>query len=95
MPRITGIAMSERTGRVAAILLIAGGWTVVLCWFASGALGNPRRYVTALPGLEWLAWIGFLGAVVALIGALLVLRDFVGIALELMDPIPRRAKKLA
>lgn len=95
MPRITTIAMSERTGRLAAILLIAGGWTVVLCWFASGALGNPRRYVTALPGLEWLAWLGFLGALVALFGALLVLRDFTSVAMEVMDPIPRRTKKLA
>jgi cytochrome c oxidase subunit I len=95
MPRITTIAMSERTGRLAAILLIGGGWTVVLCWFAAGALGNPRRYVMVLPGLEWLAWIGFLGAVVALIGALMVLRDFVSTAMEIMDPIPRRTKKLA
>ena len=95
MPKLTLIAMSEKAGRLAAIMMIAGGWTVVLCWFASGALGNPRRYVMALPGLEWIAWIGFLGAVVALIGALIVLRDFVSTAMEVMDPIPRRTKKLA
>jgi cytochrome c oxidase subunit 1 len=95
MPRLTLVAMSEKTGRLAAILMIGGGWVVVLCWFAAGALGNPRRYLSALPGLEWLAWIGVLGAVIALVGALLVLRDFVGAALEVIDPIPRRTKKLA
>ena len=51
--------------------------------------------MSALPGLEWLAWIGVLGAVIALAGALLVLRDFIGIAMEVIDPIPRRTKKLA
>ena len=95
MPKLTLVAMSEKTGRLAAILMIGGGWVVVLCWFASGALGNPRRYLSALPGLEWLAWIGVLGAVIALVGALLVLRHFIGVALEVIDPIPRRTKKLA
>jgi cytochrome c oxidase subunit 1 len=71
-PGITGRQLSERTGRMAAVLIAAGGWTVVLIFFLSGVLGEPRRYSVQLPGTEWLALIGLLGAILAGIGGLMI-----------------------
>jgi cytochrome c oxidase subunit 1 len=71
-PGITGRQLSERIGRTAAVLIAAGGWTVILIFFLSGVLSEPRRYSVQLPGTEWLALIGLLGAVVVAIGGLLI-----------------------
>jgi heme/copper-type cytochrome/quinol oxidase subunit 1 len=57
------------------VLIAAGGWTVVLVFFLSGVFSEPRRYSVQLPGTEWLALIGLLGAVLVGIGGLLIAND--------------------
>ncbi|HSR23947.1 MAG TPA: cbb3-type cytochrome c oxidase subunit I, partial [Candidatus Eisenbacteria bacterium] len=77
-PEFAGRALDERTGRVAALLMAAGGYGLTSAWYASGALGEPRRYSLALPAYDWLAWLGVGFAAVAVLGALLVFFDLVG-----------------
>ncbi len=71
-PRLLRRSLSERRGRAAALLMATGGYTLTAMWCVSGVLGQPRRYVYALPAADWAAWLGALGAAVALIGAVLV-----------------------
>jgi cytochrome c oxidase subunit I len=71
-PGITGRQLSERIGRTAAVLIATGGWTVILIFFLSGVLSEPRRYSVQLPGTEWLALIGLLGAILVGVGGLLI-----------------------
>ena len=74
-PVLTGRALSDRVGRAAATLIGVGGWTVVLMFFLSGVLSEPRRYAVQLPGTEWLALVGLLGAILVGIGGLLIAGD--------------------
>jgi cytochrome c oxidase subunit 1 len=76
-PGITGRQLSERVGRTAALLIASGGWLVVLVFFGSGVVSEPRRYSVQLPGTEWLALIGLVGAIVAGIGGLLIGGDII------------------
>jgi cytochrome c oxidase subunit 1 len=76
MPEITGRQMSERLGRLAATLVLAGGWVLVLLWYAEGTLSQPRRYPITLPSLEDLSRAAAGAAVVVAIGALLIFFDF-------------------
>jgi cytochrome c oxidase subunit 1 len=71
-PGITGRQLSERVGRTAALLIASGGWLVVLVFFGSGVVSEPRRYSVQLPGTEWLALIGLVGAIVVGIGGLMI-----------------------
>lgn len=74
-PGLTGRQLSESVGRMAAVLIAAGGWTVVLMFFLSGVFSEPRRYSVQLPGTEWVALIGLLGAILVGIGGLLIGND--------------------
>lgn len=74
-PGITGRQLSERVGRSAAMLIASGGWLVVLVFFGSGVVSEPRRYSVQLPGTEWLALVGLLGAIVVGIGGLMIAGD--------------------
>jgi heme/copper-type cytochrome/quinol oxidase subunit 1 len=74
-PGLTGRRLSERVGRSAAMLIASGGWLVVLVFFGSGVVSEPRRYSVQLPGTEWLALIGLLGAIVVGIGGLMIAGD--------------------
>jgi cytochrome c oxidase subunit 1 len=76
-PGITGRQLSERVGRTAALLIASGGWLVVLVFFGSGVVSEPRRYSVQLPGTEWLALIGLVGAIVVGIGGLLIGGDII------------------
>ncbi len=76
-PGISGRQLSESTGRAAAWLIASGGWIVVLIFFLSGVFSEPRRYSQQLPGTEWLALVGLLGAVLVAIGGLLIGGDIV------------------
>jgi cytochrome c oxidase subunit 1 len=76
-PAVFGRRLPERTGRLAALLIAVGGYTVILMFFLSGVLSEPRRYAVQLPGTEWVALIGLLGAVVVGIGGLLIASDIV------------------
>ncbi|MEO8510831.1 MAG: cbb3-type cytochrome c oxidase subunit I [Chloroflexota bacterium] len=71
-PGITGRQLSERIGRAAAVLIATGGWIVVLVFFLSGVVSEPRRYSVQLPGTEWLALVGLLGAILVGIGGLMI-----------------------
>ena len=76
-PVLTNRTLSDRIGRNAAVLIAAGGWTVVLMFFLSGVLSEPRRYAVQLPGTEWLALIGLLGALLVAVGGLMIATDLV------------------
>ena len=76
-PVLTGRTLSERIGHAAAAFIGVGGWTVVLVFFLSGVISEPRRYAVQLPGTEWLALIGMLGAVLVAIGGLLIAGDLI------------------
>lgn len=76
-PALSGRQLSERIGRSAAWLITVGGWTVVLIFFLSGVLGEPRRYAQQVPGTEWLAAIGLVGAILVGIGGLMIGGDIV------------------
>ncbi|MGA8924102.1 MAG: hypothetical protein WB682_13245, partial [Candidatus Dormiibacterota bacterium] len=64
--------MRETIGRRAAVLMTAGGYGLVLCWYISGSMSAPRRYLYPLAGTEVLALIGAACAVVALMGVVMV-----------------------
>lgn len=77
VPDIVGREMSDRAGKIAAGLILTGGWVVVLVFFASGALSVPRRYAFVPESLfEVLARIGAVAAFVVACGILLILGDF-------------------
>lgn len=76
-PALFGRHLSEQIGRRAALLIAAGGYTVILMFFLSGVLSEPRRYAVQLPGTEWVALIGLLGAILVGIGGLLIAGDIV------------------
>lgn len=76
-PSLTGRYLSEQTGKAALWFIGVGGWVVVLIFFLSGVYSVPRRYSVQLPGTEWLAWYGLLGAVLVGVGGLLIARDIV------------------
>jgi cytochrome c oxidase subunit I len=76
-PVLTGRQLSDRAGRWAAAIIAVGGYTVVLMFFLSGVLSEPRRYAVQLPGTEWVAGVGLVGAVLVGIGGLLIGADIV------------------
>ena len=67
-----GRSLSDRIGRRAAGLITVGGYTVVMIFFLSGVVSEPRRYAVQLPGTEWLAGIGLIGAILVGIGGLMI-----------------------
>ncbi|MGH3495053.1 MAG: cbb3-type cytochrome c oxidase subunit I, partial [Sciscionella sp.] len=85
VPEIVGKSMSDKVGRIAAIFILAGGWTVVLVFFASGALSVPRRYAF-VPDMtfEILARIGTVAAFVVACGILLILGDFIRVVMPVL-----------
>ena len=58
---------------------------MVLVFFGSGVVSEPRRYSVQLPGTEWLALIGLLGAVLVGVGGLMIAGD---ILRTLRHPLP-------
>ncbi|MGH3573245.1 MAG: cbb3-type cytochrome c oxidase subunit I [Pseudonocardiaceae bacterium] len=77
VPDIVGKEMSDRVGKIAATLILSGGWVVMLVFFASGALSIPRRYAyVPIWTYELMARIGAVAAFVAACGILLILGDF-------------------
>ncbi|MEO9049684.1 MAG: cbb3-type cytochrome c oxidase subunit I [Candidatus Dormiibacterota bacterium] len=82
IPSLTGRRMSERVGRRAALLMTVGGYGLVLCWYISGSLSAPRRYLYPLSGTEIVAWIAVAFAVVALVGAVMVCRELIEVFLS-------------
>jgi cytochrome c oxidase subunit 1 len=96
MPALTGRRMSEQIGRRAAFLMTAGGYGLVLCWYISGSMSDPRRYLYPLNGTELFAWIGAGCALIALSGAVMVCRDLIEVFLasphhNLPELAPRQA----
>jgi cytochrome c oxidase subunit 1 len=84
-PVLSGRARSDRIGRAAAAFIGIGGWTVVLVFFLSGVMSEPRRYAVQLPGTEWLAFVGLFGAILVGIGGLLIAGD---LARSIRRPVP-------
>ena len=82
IPSLTGQRMSESVGRRAALLMTVGGYGLVLCWYISGSMSAPRRYLYPLSGTEVLAWIAVACAALALTGAVMVCKNLVEVFLE-------------
>jgi cytochrome c oxidase subunit I len=76
-PALTGRSLSDKVGRWAAGIIALGGYTVVLVFFLSGVVSEPRRYAVQLPGTEWLASVGLIGAVLVGLGGLAIGSDIV------------------
>ena len=81
LPSLTGQRMSEKVGRRAALMMTVGGYVLVLCWYISGSMTAPRRYLYPLSGTEVFAWLAVGGAAVALVGAVMVCRELVEVFL--------------
>lgn len=81
IPALTGRRMRETIGRRAALLMTAGGYGLVLCWYISGSMSAPRRYLYPLSGTEFLAWIGAACAVVALVGVVMLCWELINVFL--------------
>jgi cytochrome c oxidase subunit 1 len=81
IPTLTGRRMREAIGRRAAFLMTAGGYGLVLCWYISGSMSAPRRYLYPLSGTEVFAWIGAACAVVALIGVVMLCWELINVFL--------------
>jgi cytochrome c oxidase subunit 1 len=79
-----GRRLSETIGRRAALLVVTGGYVVIGSFFLSGVVSEPRRYAVQLPGTEWLAAMGLLGAILVGAGGLLIIGD---LARTLMRPV--------
>ena len=93
VPKLTGRQMKENVGRRAAALMGFGGYGLVLCWYISGSMSAPRRYLYPLSGTEILAWIAVACAAVALTGAVMVCKDLIDVFLvsphyKLPEPAP-------
>ena len=93
IPKLTGRQMKENVGRRAAALMGFGGYGLVLCWYISGSMSAPRRYLYPLSGTEVLAWIAVACAAVALTGAVMVCKDLIDVFLDsphynLPEPAP-------
>ncbi len=73
---LTGKVPNLKMGRNASWLIILGGYTVTLTFFVSGAMSVVRRYAYVdLPRYKNAALIGLIGAIVAVIGLLLIAGD--------------------
>jgi len=83
-PRAAAIAMPA--------LLVVGGYLFVGAWYASGALGVPRRYAEHPPGTHAYDVVGSVGAVLVLVAFLLFAAT---IARLLLAARGRRAETLA
>lgn len=92
MPSLTGQQLNDRHGRWAALMMTAGGYILVLCWYIAGSMSSPRRYMYPLPGTEIFAGIAAAAALLALLGASLILKDLAD-AFFLAPPLnlPERA----
>ncbi|MDR0344405.1 MAG: cbb3-type cytochrome c oxidase subunit I [Nocardiopsaceae bacterium] len=75
-PELTGQELSDQVGTVGARCILAGGWIVVLTFFASGAMSIPRRYAfVPVPLFEQMATVGLIGAIIVALGILLIAGD--------------------
>lgn len=81
IPALTGRRMRETIGRRAALLMTAGGYGLVICWYISGSMSAPRRYLYPLSGTEVFASIGAACAVVALAGVVMVCWELINVFL--------------
>ena len=97
VPDIVGRQMSDQVGRIAAALILTGGWGVVLVFFASGAMSIPRRYAfVPIWTVEVMARIGAMAAIVVACGILLLLGDFLRVVIPALrrgrpSPVPAMA----
>lgn len=82
IPALTGRRMRETIGRRAALLTAGGGYGLVICWYISGSMSAPRRYLYPLSGTEVLAAIGAACAVVALVGVVMVCWELIDVFLS-------------
>ena len=96
--RAVGVGGAERWVAYPVILWLMGfgGYGLVLCWYVSGSMSDPRRYLYPLSGTEVWAWIGAGCAVIALTGAVMVCRDLIEVFLasphlNLPELAPRQA----
>lgn len=91
-PLLTGRPLSERIGSIGAKFILAGGWIVVLTFFASGAMSIPRRYAyVPIPNFSDAATAGLVGACIAAVGVVLIAGDVLRVYLPSVRPAPPAA----
>lgn len=66
--RAAGHAAPRSVAIGAPALLVTGGYLFVGAWYASGALGVPRRYAVHPPGTQTYDLVGSIGALLVLAG---------------------------
>lgn len=71
--RAAGRSVSRNASIAATTLMTVGGSLLVGAWYASGALGIPRRYAVHPPGTEGYSLVGAAGAAVFAAGFLVYL----------------------
>ncbi len=77
--RAAGRSAGRATSIAAPALMTVGGLVLVGAWYASGALGVPRRYAVHPPGTEAYSLIGAAGAGVFAAGFLVYLAAVYGL----------------
>jgi hypothetical protein len=66
----------------APLLMAAGGYGLVGSWYASGALGVPRRYAVHYPGTEVYSVVGSTFVAIFAVGFLVLLAEFAKLGRE-------------
>jgi cytochrome c oxidase subunit 1 len=59
--------------------MVIGGYVLVGSWYASGALGVPRRYAVHFPGTDGYSLVGSIGIVIFALGLLVLLAELVAL----------------
>ena len=68
-----GRPSSRLAAWVAPVAMVVGGYGLVGAWYASGALGEPRRYAVHFPGSDGYSVAGSIFAVIFAVGFLVLL----------------------
>jgi cytochrome c oxidase subunit 1 len=83
LERAAGRPAGFRATLLAPVAMVVGGYGLVASWYASGALGVPRRYAihsALFPGAEDYSLVGSIFVLVFSIGFLVLLAEFAGLA---------------
>jgi len=80
--RAAGRSVSRTVAIAAPALLVTGGYLFVGAWYASGALGVPRRYAVHPPGTQAYDLVGSAGALLVLAGFLVFAVATIRLVLE-------------
>jgi len=90
LERAAGRPASRRVTVISPAAMVVGGYGLVGAWYASGALGVPRRFAVHPPGTEDYSLVASLFVIVFAIGFLLLLGEFAALG---RDALRRRRRR--